>query len=156
MIRNNVILTVFFFFAFRVQAHKLILSACSPYFETIFQENPCKHPTVIMRGVTLNEMQSLCQYMYVGSVEVQESSLSSLLKVARELQIKGWLEKIRSPTSRKMSIIIIFFIFYVCFVCAIVQVYPKRRCPTTIQNPSQHSITHRLKAIAPTRISSKL
>lgn len=42
-----------------------------------------------MRGVTLHEMQSLCQYMYVGSVEVQESSLSSLLKVARELQIKG-------------------------------------------------------------------
>lgn len=44
-----------------------------------------------MRGVTLHEMQSLCQYMYVGSVEVQESSLSSLLKVARELQIKGWI-----------------------------------------------------------------
>lgn len=42
-----------------------------------------------MRGVTLHEMQSLCQYMYVGSVEVQENNLSSLLKVARELQIKG-------------------------------------------------------------------
>ncbi|XP_026809130.1 zinc finger protein 572-like isoform X2 [Rhopalosiphum maidis] len=76
-----------------LRAHKLILSACSPYFETIFQENPCKHPTVIMRGVTLHEMQSLCQYMYVGSVEVQENSLSSLLKVARELQIKGLSEK---------------------------------------------------------------
>lgn len=44
-----------------------------------------------MRGVTLNEMQSLCQYMYVGSVEVQENNLNSLLKVARELQIKGVL-----------------------------------------------------------------
>lgn len=84
-----VIIQLIFTLIFYVKAHKLILSACSPYFETIFQENPCKHPTVIMRGVTVQEMQSLCQYMYVGSVEVQENSLSSLLKVARELQIKG-------------------------------------------------------------------
>ncbi|XP_050442212.1 oocyte zinc finger protein XlCOF28-like isoform X2 [Adelges cooleyi] len=83
-----------------LRAHKLILSACSPYFETIFQENPCKHPTVIMRGVTLHEMQSLCQYMYVGSVEVQECNLSSLLKVARELQIKGLSEKTVSDQPR--------------------------------------------------------
>ncbi|VVC39336.1 BTB/POZ domain,Zinc finger C2H2-type,SKP1/BTB/POZ domain [Cinara cedri] len=84
-----------------LRAHKLILSACSPYFETIFQENPCKHPTVIMRGVTVQEMQSLCQYMYVGSVEIQESSLSSLLKVARELQIKGLSEKTVSSDQTK-------------------------------------------------------
>ncbi|XP_050522427.1 zinc finger protein 90-like [Daktulosphaira vitifoliae] len=85
-----------------LKAHKLILSACSPYFETIFQENPCKHPTVIMRGVTLHEMQSLCQYMYVGSVEVHESNLSSLLKVARELQIKGLSEKtVSDPPKNK-------------------------------------------------------
>lgn len=86
-----------------LRAHKLILSACSPYFETIFQENPCKHPTVIMRGVTLNEMQSLCQYMYVGSVEVQENNLSSLLKVARELQIKGLSEKTVSNSAEPPS-----------------------------------------------------
>ena len=31
------------------QAHKLILSACSPYFRTLFMANPCKHPIVFLK-----------------------------------------------------------------------------------------------------------
>ena len=31
------------------QAHKLVLSACSPYFRQLFTSTPCKHPTVFFR-----------------------------------------------------------------------------------------------------------
>ena len=31
------------------QAHKLILSACSPYFRNLFISNPCKNPTVFFK-----------------------------------------------------------------------------------------------------------
>lgn len=76
-----------------LRAHKLVLSACSPYFDTIFRENPCKHPTVILRGISLHEMQLIIEYMYVGSVDIPENELASLLEVANELHIKGLMQE---------------------------------------------------------------
>lgn len=75
-----------------IRAHKLVLSACSPYFDTIFRENPCKHPTVILRGISLREMQLIIEYMYVGAVDIPENELSALLKIANELHIKGLVQ----------------------------------------------------------------
>ena len=31
------------------QAHKMILSACSPYFKALLEENPAKHPIIILK-----------------------------------------------------------------------------------------------------------
>lgn len=75
-----------------LRAHKLVLSACSPYFDTIFRENPCKHPTVILRGISLREMQLIIEYMYVGAVDIPENELSALLEIANELHIKGLVQ----------------------------------------------------------------
>ena len=75
-----------------LRAHKLVLSACSPYFDTIFRENPCKHPTVILKGITLREMQLIIEYMYVGSVDIPENELSTMLEIANELHIKGLVQ----------------------------------------------------------------
>ena len=33
----------------QVQAHKLVLSACSPYFRSLFMANPSKHPVVFVK-----------------------------------------------------------------------------------------------------------
>ena len=33
------------------EAHKLILSACSPYFRSLFMDNPCKHPIVFLKVI---------------------------------------------------------------------------------------------------------
>ncbi|XP_022201850.2 protein bric-a-brac 2 [Nilaparvata lugens] len=76
-----------------LKAHKLVLSACSPYFEAVFRDNPCKHPVVILKGIQLQEMQTLLEYMYIGSVDVQEDDLEILLNVASELQVKGLVQK---------------------------------------------------------------
>uniref|UniRef100_A0A1B6L7M3 BTB domain-containing protein n=1 Tax=Graphocephala atropunctata TaxID=36148 RepID=A0A1B6L7M3_9HEMI len=75
-----------------LQSHKLVLSACSPYFEHIFKENPCKHPTIILKGISLHDMQVLLEYMYTGAVDVEEDELETLLDTATELQIKGLVQ----------------------------------------------------------------
>ncbi|KYM93529.1 PREDICTED: protein abrupt-like [Cyphomyrmex costatus] len=70
-------------------AHKLVLSVCSPYFNNIFKENPCQHPVIILKDVKHTEVISLLKFMYQGEVNIKQDDLSTFLKVAQMLQIKG-------------------------------------------------------------------
>ncbi|XP_049949999.1 myoneurin-like [Schistocerca serialis cubense] len=75
-----------------LKAHKIILSACSPYFETVFQENPCEHPVVILKEISCYEMQILLQLMYRGSTDVPEEDISDIIQTANELKVKGFVQ----------------------------------------------------------------
>ncbi|GBP14205.1 Broad-complex core protein isoform 6 [Eumeta japonica] len=72
-----------------IKAHKVILSACSPYFRNVFKENPCQHPVIILKDVQADDIVSLLSYMYQGEVFIEESKLSSFLHTAALLQVKG-------------------------------------------------------------------
>lgn len=73
-----------------IKAHKLILSACSPYFRRVINENPCRHPIIIMRGVKHEELQLLVEYMYKGSINVPKQIFRNLMKLAMDLDVKGF------------------------------------------------------------------
>ncbi|XP_042860580.1 zinc finger E-box-binding homeobox 2-like isoform X3 [Penaeus japonicus] len=70
-------------------AHKVILSACSPYFQALFLGNPCKHPIIFMRDVRAGDLEALLSFMYRGEINVHQQDLASFLKTAESLQIKG-------------------------------------------------------------------
>ncbi|KAJ1524864.1 hypothetical protein ONE63_009730 [Megalurothrips usitatus] len=72
-----------------VQAHKMVLSVCSPYFKDLFKVNPCKHPIVILKDTGYKELEALLQFMYRGEVNVRQEELAMFLKTAEMLQIKG-------------------------------------------------------------------
>lgn len=74
----------------QIHCHRLVLAACSTYFESILGENPCKHPIIILpREVRLWQVQALVDFMYRGEVNVSQSGLQDLLKCAEALQIRG-------------------------------------------------------------------
>ena len=98
----------------QVQAHRLILSACSPFFRTILKQNPHQHPLLYLKGISFNDLQSVLSFMYHGEVNVAQEELNSFLSVAEELQVKGLTQsnipstpstttKTASPTSRPRS-----------------------------------------------------
>ena len=55
---------IFFYFTLscgssQIQANKLILSACSPFFESIIRQNPCQNPLLYLKGVEFTDLQAV-------------------------------------------------------------------------------------------------
>jgi len=80
-------------------AHKVVLSACSPYFRRLLKANPCSHPIVILRDVREQDMAALLRFMYNGEVHVGHDQLPDFLKTAQTLQVRG-LADVPSKESR--------------------------------------------------------
>ncbi|KAJ6640024.1 Protein tramtrack, alpha isoform [Pseudolycoriella hygida] len=70
-----------------LKAHKVVLSACSTYFESLFTSNPCQHPIVILKDVAFNNLKMIIDYIYYGEMFVSEEQLSHLSKTADMLGI---------------------------------------------------------------------
>jgi len=73
----------------QIQAHKVILSACSPFFRQILRRNVHQHPLLYLKGVKYTDIQSVLNFMYHGEVNVAQEDLNSFLAVAEELRVKG-------------------------------------------------------------------
>jgi len=87
----------------QIQAHKVILSACSPFFRSILTRNPHPHPLIYLRGVGLSNLQSVLDFMYNGEVNVAQEELNSFLAVAEELKVKGLAQSAQSQSNGKQK-----------------------------------------------------
>lgn len=89
----------------QIEAHKLVLSSCSPLFKTILRRNQHKHPIVYLKGVKMDNLKNLLRYMYFGEVNVEQIGLPSFLETAEDLKIKGLVRKnlAESGLKRKSS-----------------------------------------------------
>ncbi|XP_023331615.1 transcription factor GAGA isoform X6 [Eurytemora carolleeae] len=73
----------------QIQAHKVILSACSPFFRNMLKVNPHQHPLIYLRGMKFADLESVLNFMYYGEVNVAQDELNSFLAVAEDLRVKG-------------------------------------------------------------------
>ena len=72
-----------------IQAHKVILSACSPFFNRILTKNQHNHPLVYLSDVNLNELKAIVNFMYLGQTNVEQENLQRFLKIAAKFQVRG-------------------------------------------------------------------
>ncbi|CAG2116045.1 unnamed protein product, partial [Medioppia subpectinata] len=89
-----------------IRAHRLILSANSSYFKTLFdslEANRCQIPIVILKDVPLVDLKAIIEFMYRGEVCVEERHLSSVLKSAELLKVNGLTEVCLALRSRLNS-----------------------------------------------------
>jgi len=81
----------------QIQAHKVILSACSPFFRNVLRRNPHQHPLLYLKGVKYKELLSVLNFMYMGEVNVAQEELNSFLSVAEDLRVKGLTQNNANP-----------------------------------------------------------
>ena len=86
----------------QIQAHKVIISACSPFFRNILRRNPHQHPLLYLKGVKYTDLQSVLNFMYHGEVNIAQEELNSFLAVAEDLKVKG-LTQNQSGGSQKTA-----------------------------------------------------
>ncbi|XP_071050892.1 longitudinals lacking protein, isoforms H/M/V isoform X3 [Onthophagus taurus] len=87
-----------------LNAHKVVLSACSPYFESLLSQNYDKHPIFILKDVKYQELKAMMDYMYRGEVNISQDQLGALLKAAESLQIKGLSDNRKGETETKKTV----------------------------------------------------
>lgn len=76
----------------KVDAHKLVLSACSSFFRQMMFENPDCHTFIFLNGVLYRHLSPLLDLMYTGEVHVLPEDLAEFLELAQALGIEGMVE----------------------------------------------------------------
>lgn len=73
-----------------IKCHKMVLAACSTYFQNLFNDLSCAHPIVVLQNVKEEEIKAILSYMYNGEVSVAQDQLPSLIKVAENLKVHNF------------------------------------------------------------------
>ena len=77
----------------QVEAHKVILAASSPFFQKLLGRNKHSHPLVYMRGVKIDDLIAIVDFLYCGEANIAQENLDSFLAIAEELQLRGLMGK---------------------------------------------------------------
>jgi len=88
----------------QIQAHKVILSACSPFFRNVLRRNPHPHPLLYLKSVKYTDIQAVLNFMYHGEVNVAQEELNSFLAVAEDLRVKGLTQSNNQPEPQNKRI----------------------------------------------------
>ncbi|CAG0881308.1 unnamed protein product [Cyprideis torosa] len=72
-----------------ISCHRVILAACSTYFQGIFNQVNDKALVVMVKDAKFIDLKSLVDFMYYGEVSVEHDRLNSLLRTAESLKVKG-------------------------------------------------------------------
>ncbi|XP_011180436.1 protein jim lovell [Zeugodacus cucurbitae] len=75
-----------------IHAHKMVLSACSPFFQRVFAETPCKHPVIVLKDFQGWVVQAIVDFMYRGEISVPQERLQTLIQAGESLQVRGLVE----------------------------------------------------------------
>ena len=71
------------------QAHKVVLSAGSSFFDQVLKTHTHPSPLIYLKGVEANHIKLLLDFMYSGEVGLKQDVLENFLKTGDELGVKG-------------------------------------------------------------------
>ena len=81
-----------------IQAHKIILSAASSFFNDMFLRNNHGNMLIYLKGVSSAQLENITDFMYNGEAFVTQKELKVFLETGNELQVKGLLCALQEVT----------------------------------------------------------
>ena len=86
----------------QLDTHKIVLAAASPFFEKILKRNKHEHPLIYLKGVNLDDLQAVMDFIYYGETNVAQDNVDSFFGLAKELMIKGLMSsEVKGGTTSK-------------------------------------------------------
>ena len=73
----------------QIEAHRIILTACSPFFSAILKRNKHSHPMIYMRGLKARNLGAVVDFMYHGEANIDQEDIEAFLALGEELRLKG-------------------------------------------------------------------
>ena len=69
----------------QIPAHKLVLSACSEFFQEVFKRSNKvqSHTLLCLEGLSKQDLDNILKYMYNGEVNIYQEDLDRFLSVAQ-------------------------------------------------------------------------
>ncbi|RWS02859.1 protein tramtrack: beta isoform-like protein [Dinothrombium tinctorium] len=89
-----------------IRAHRMVLSASSPYFRTVFAKlitHSFQYPIVIIKDMPYADLKAIIEFIYRGEVTVPQEQLPSVLKSAEALQVKGLSDSYHSKEGKSSN-----------------------------------------------------
>lgn len=75
-----------------VKAHRLVISASSPFFRKIIKTSNHPSPYIFLRGLHPDDLESIMSFLYTGETKVEANNIQRFMNSASELQISGLCE----------------------------------------------------------------
>ena len=74
-----------------IEAHKVILSSGSTFFQRVLDQIPvaCPHPLLFLSGVGRRELEAVLDFLYTGQARLPQGDLQDFLQAAQTLGVRG-------------------------------------------------------------------
>ena len=72
-----------------IEAHRIILMGCSPFFSKVLTKNKHPHPMIYLAGRKAKDLMAIVDFIYHGEANIYQEDLDVFLALAKELQLKG-------------------------------------------------------------------
>ena len=74
---------------YSLDAHKVVLSASSPFFRKVLLRTKQNHPFIYLKGIKFCDLEDIIDFLYTGEAQIAAKDIDRFLEAAQELEIKG-------------------------------------------------------------------
>ena len=83
----------------QIQAHKVLLSAASPFFLKVLERNSHAHPLLYLRGAQKKDVSAILNFIYEGETSVPARDFDSFMSLAKDLEVKGLIDETKKKST---------------------------------------------------------